>query len=323
LILLYHRIADSRTDPWSLAVTPRRFAEHLDVLKQRTRPIRLQQLSEVLLGGELPPRSVVVTFDDGYADNLHNVKPLLESYNVPATVFLATGHIGCQREFWWDELDRLLLQPGTLPGTLRLSINGASYRWELGQDAHYSEDAYRRHCNWRAWENAPSLRHSLYRSLWELLHPLAATERRKVLDELVKWACAEAVVRPGYRCLSLREVLALVQSDLIDLGAHTVTHPALSTLPLDSQRDEILRSNARLQAITGRPTASFAYPYGKQSDYTAETVSIVREAGFACACCNFAGVVERSTDRFQLPRVHVEDWDGEEFARRLSGWLDG
>jgi peptidoglycan/xylan/chitin deacetylase (PgdA/CDA1 family) len=293
------------------------------VLEQHTRPIKLQQLPEALLGGELPSRSVVVTFDDGYADNLHNAKPLLESYNVPATVFLATGHIGCQREFWWDELDRLLLQPGTLPGTLRLSVNGANYRWELGQDAHYSEEAYRRLCNWRAWEDAPSLRHSLYRSLWELLHSLAATDRRKVLDELVKWACAEPVGRPGYRCLSPQEVFALVRGDLVDLGAHTVTHPALSALPLNSQRDEILRSRAQLQAITGRPTANFAYPYGRQCDYTTETVSMVREAGFACACCNFAGIVERSTDQFQLPRVHVEDWSGEELARRLSGWFDG
>jgi peptidoglycan/xylan/chitin deacetylase (PgdA/CDA1 family) len=81
---------------------------------------------------------VVITFDDGYADNLHNAKPLLERYDIPATVFVTTGHIGHEREFWGDELDRLLLQPSTLPELLGLSINGSPYQWELGEVAHYT-----------------------------------------------------------------------------------------------------------------------------------------------------------------------------------------
>ncbi len=112
---------------------------------------------------------------------------------------------------------------------------------------------------------------------------------------------------------------ALARGELIEIGAHTVTHPALSALPLTSQREEILESKARLGKILNRPVDSFSYPYGALS---AETVGAVREAGFACACSASAGIVGRSTDRFQLPRVHVEDWDGEEFAKQLSRWFD-
>src|SRR5215210_2506432 len=74
LILLYHRIAGSRSDPWSLGVAPRHFAEHLEILRQHAYPIKLGRLSQGLLDGDLPDRSVVVTFDDGYADNLHNAR---------------------------------------------------------------------------------------------------------------------------------------------------------------------------------------------------------------------------------------------------------
>ena len=291
------------------------------MLRQHAYPISLQRLSQALLDGNLPDRSVVVTFDDGYADNLHNAKPLLERYDVPATVFLSTGYTGHAREFWWDELDRLLLRPGTLPERLSLSVNGRMYRWELGEATHYSEEASRRYSHWRAGEEAPSSRHSLYSSLWELLRPMTEDERQRVLHELREWAGAESAGRPSHRPLTLEEVVALAQGELVEVGAHTVNHPALSALSPASQRDEILESKARLEEILGCPVTSFAYPYGWWSDYTPETVSIVREAGFACACSNFRGLVERSTDPFQLPRVQVRDWDGDKLARRLARWF--
>jgi peptidoglycan/xylan/chitin deacetylase (PgdA/CDA1 family) len=117
-------------------------------------------------------------------------------------------------------------------------------------------------------------------------------------------------------------VFALAEEELIELGAHTVTHPVLSSLPEAGQRHEILMSKSRLQNLLDRPVNSFSYPYGQQAHYTAETVKIVRQAGFSCGCCNFVGVVNRRTDPFQLPRLHVRDCDGDEFAYHLSYWFD-
>jgi peptidoglycan/xylan/chitin deacetylase (PgdA/CDA1 family) len=322
LILLYHRVVTLRSDPWVLSVAPHHFAEHLEILQQYARPLQLQHLAQVLPQGKLPARSVIVTFDDGYADNLHNAKPALERYEIPATFFLTTGHMRNEREFWWDELERLLLQPGLLPDTLHLSINGIGYRWELGASAHYSEEDFRRHQRWKAWEDSSSPRHSLYSSLWELLHPLTEEERTSVLDELLEWADAEPVVRPTHRPLSLEEASKLAQGELVEIGAHTVTHPTLSALTATSQRDEILKSRHYLQDLIGRPVRSFSYPYGRLSDYDHQTISILRQAGFACSCSNFTGVIEQDTDLFQLPRVQVQDWDGDEFAKRLLRWFN-
>ena len=106
----------------------------------------------------------------------------------------------------------------------------------------------------------------------------------------------------------------------MEVGAHTVTHPTLSTLPVTLQHDEILESKVRLEQILGRQVHSFSYPHG---DLSAETATIVRDAGFTCACSSSAGIVRRSTDRFRLPRVPVADWDGQEFTRRLSRWFRG
>jgi peptidoglycan/xylan/chitin deacetylase (PgdA/CDA1 family) len=306
-----------------LNVRPQHFAEHLEVLREYARPMRLQQLAHTLLDGHLPNhRSVIVTFDDGYAENFYNANPLLERYDIPATVFPIVGLIGQQREPWWDELDQLLLQTSTLPEVLRLTIKGNVYQWELDERAYYTQEISDVYQCWTAWDDPPTVRHLMYRMLTELLHPLSEDERRDLLDRLQDWAGVRPVYRPSHRPLSLEEVVGLGQGGLVEFGAHTVTHPTLSTLQVTSQQDEILTSKRRLEDILGRRVVSFAYPYGSKFDYTAETIRLVQQTGFSCACSSLVGSVGRSTDRFQLPRTWPRDWDGEEFATWLLKWFD-
>src|SRR6185369_2424037 len=88
LILMYHRVAHVSADPFSLSVAPLHFAEQLDVLRKRAYAMRLQELTAALCDGNIAPRSVVLTFDDGYVDNLETARPLLEHHDIPATVFI-------------------------------------------------------------------------------------------------------------------------------------------------------------------------------------------------------------------------------------------
>src|SRR5262249_26471757 len=151
--------------------------------------------------GKVPKRGVVVTFDDGYADNLYGAKPLLERYDIPATVYVTNGHIGHPREFWWDELDRLLLQPRTLPATLELRLNGHTWQWKLGDAAAYTSSEYERHRDWHIeQQHDPTSRHLLLRSLYQRLHGLTAEkDREQLLEELRIWAGAESSGRPTHR----------------------------------------------------------------------------------------------------------------------------
>lgn len=317
LILMYHRVAEVNSDPWGMCVSPRHFAEHLEVLTKHGSVARLQQMVQALEDGNLPRQGIAVTFDDGYADNLHNGKPLLEHYHIPVTVFLTTGGLGQKRGFWWDELDRLLLQTDPLPETLRLTINGHTHTWKLGQTAPLNEN-YLRYRSWKAWEEAPTTHHAVYCTLWQLLSVVSENERQQVLAELTAWAGVTPPGHPAQPLLSTEEIVALAQGDLVEIGAHTVTHPLLSALPVSSQREEIQQSKDCLEEIVSHPVVSFAFPYG---NYSAETVSIVCEAGFRCACSTAGDIVRDSSSCFQLPRVQVLDWDGEVFARQLSEWF--
>jgi peptidoglycan/xylan/chitin deacetylase (PgdA/CDA1 family) len=271
--------------------------------------------------GDLPRRALVVTFDDGYADNLYNARPLLERYGIPATVFVTSGHIGVPHEFWWDELDRLVLQPGRLPPRLSLQVGDNAYQWEAGAATEYSEQDYQRYRGWDIeQEDDPGPRQRLYRTLYYALHQLAEGARLDAQRQIQEWAGAGADGRPTHRTMSADEVARLAEGDLVEVGAHTVCHPVLAALPEAAQRDEIRRSKADLEEILNRPVTSFAYPHGA---YTEQTLAIVRETGLTCACSSDTDAVWRDANVFRLPRVVVRNWDGEAFACWLRGWFGG
>lgn len=318
LILMYHRVAEVELDPWGLCVTPQHFAQQLEVLQKSYQPLSLKQLLQSHREGNIPPRSVAITFDDGYADNLYHAKSLLERYGLPATVFVSTGHVGREREFWWDELERLLLQPGKLPEQLSLPINSSIHHWELGTASDYSQEEYQRDRTSIAWKAKPGSRMSFYYSIWQILRPLPEAERQKVLDEILAWAIAEPKPRSTHRSLLPEELSALAQGEFVEIGAHTVTHPFLSAQSTAVQRDEIRQSKTDLEEMIDRPVTSFSYPFG---DRTAETIELAKASGFDCACSTVQDIVWRQSNRFDLPRFAVENWNGEEFTKQLLRWF--
>jgi peptidoglycan/xylan/chitin deacetylase (PgdA/CDA1 family) len=305
LILGYHRVADAPWDPYGLCVTPRHFAEQLEVLRKHAHLISLRQLASTLWDGTLPRRAVILTFDDGYADNLYQAKPLLEHYQIPATVFVTTGYMG--REFWWDELARFLLPSQTLPARLRLPVAGVTYEWELGDAASRVPV-----------EDAVAPRQRLLLSLYRLLRPLGQEERQKAMDQLRDWAGSDSKSDPLHPALAADEVVQLARGGLLQVGAHTVTHPVLATLAPASQRSEIQGSKTCLEGLLGQEVTTFSYPNGSAPDCS---VGIVRESGFTCACGSSTDIAWYGSDRFQLPRFWAQDWDGVTLSRWLGKWL--
>lgn len=166
VVLLYHRVNATTSDPWALNVSPRNFAEQLAVLQRCCRLLSLTDLVRNIGAGQSGAGQVAVTFDDGYADNLYSALPVLERFEVPATFFVPSGHVGSSDELWWDELDRLLLQPGHLPRLLTLDIEGKPFQWDLAEASSYSGQESVQHAGWVAWEPPPTLRHALYVALW-------------------------------------------------------------------------------------------------------------------------------------------------------------
>jgi len=140
------------------------------------------------------------------------------------------------------------------------------------------------------------------------------------MDELLVWAGAEPTGRASHRTLTAEELIRLEAGGLVEVGAHTMTHPYLGSLPSQEQNREIRQSKECLEAILGRPVTTFAYPHGST---TPESVAILSEAGFVSACCSHPDAVWQDADPFCLPRVVVRDWSWKPFKRWLRWWIDG
>jgi len=292
LILYYHRIAEYETDPFLQCVRPAFFREHLHALRQSYRVVRLDELVNSVEQGDITGPAVAVTFDDGYADNLWNALPILEEFEVPATIFVTSGWVGEDSEMLWDIVERCLLTKRDIPNILELTINGRRYSWYVGpftpQDAR-----------WRASMPAQTPRQASVLEVCLAIGRRPAMERAAALEQLMRWAGIPKTARPERRMLNVCELQALAKHPLITIGAHTEAHVSLPYLPVEEQEREIRGSYETLQKLTGSPVEFFAYPYG---NYSSATIECVRRTGFRAAFTTRREVVMPHAYPFTLPR---------------------
>lgn len=315
VILLYHRVADNDFDPQMLCVSPKNFADHMEVLRNICHPISLGALSELKLFKFRPPRSVVVTFDDGYADNFMSAKSILQRYEIPATVFVSTGFISSKQVPYWDELAYIFLQMPALPPILSLLVYGEMKAWVF--DSEPPVDVA-----WNVIQECKLARQDAYRTLCDYLRSQSPHMREEVMAEIRKWLGKDGMDVANNKFMTVEQLERLTENGLIDVGAHTIMHPDLASLPAQEQRREIIRGRRQLEEITGYKVCSFAYPYGSRDNYSHETMQILQEEGFDCACSNFGGTVWYGTNRYQLPRVLVRNWSAEEFAGQILSFFE-
>jgi peptidoglycan/xylan/chitin deacetylase (PgdA/CDA1 family) len=317
VILMYHRVADLDSDPWSLSVTPACFEEHMRVLAKYGRLVQIRQM------GKSPRRffsnkmEIAVTFDDGYADNYVNAKPVLEKYGVPATFFIATGAIDSREEFWWDEIGRIILASKVLPEKFDFEIAGKRYRWRL--DALKKETIPEEEAYAPVPANDSQLsRIRLFYVVWKILSRLPLEEKKEVLSKLAQWAGIPSGARPDHLAMTSEQLRSLARSRLFEMGAHTVHHPMLPQLSPQEQEEEIVRSRNFLEDMLDRRITSFAYPHG---EYTEETLKILKRNKFKNACMVVPKRMAAATDPFLMPRFGVVNCGGEAFEYKIKSWI--
>lgn len=292
LILIYHKISNEakEIDPYSLTVSPDNFSEHLNILKRYFNVISLPELLLRIKNKELLQKSVVITFDDGYLDNLTFAKPLLEKYQIPAAVFITTGYLG--KMFWWDLLISHILD---LKSNTNIVLNGNMFRLNTN----------------------PKELEKCLNEITYYFRSLTYQEKIEFVNE-VYFVAHQSNRRDLSRSMTKEEIAKFSNSRFIEIGGHTVQHFPLSSLNEKEQCNEILANKFDLENIIQKEVNLFAYPH---SDYDSFTIDILNNNSFHCGATGPLGVIHNDSDPYQLNRLSVQNWNKNTFKLFLQYWL--
>ena len=157
-------------------------------------------------------------------------------------------------------------------------------------------------------------RGAIYQTLWQALQRCAPDRREEAMAELRR-LFGSTRPNPEDLPMSAADVRRLV-SGRISVGAHGCTHQLLTSLPAAARVEEIQRSRAEAEALSALPVTGFTYPHG---DRDAETIDMVRRAGYGWACSTCEATINPlCADFHDLPRVTVGDWPANTLLVKLG-----
>ena len=255
----------------------------------------------------LPPRAVLLTCDDGLLNCLTDMLPLMEEERVKC-LFFVTGASAEQTRamLWYEELFLMLL--GAPVGPFRVSGEGVELRGELGSREQ------RRAVWWDAVKRLSRIDAPRRASFLEIVRGRSGYRTAADFERENSTACRR------YGLLTGGELRQLAAAGMT-IGAHTMSHPMLSQMPVDLAYTEISESRTALESALETKVWAFAYPFGDAQSVTPEVLAMPQEAGFDAAFLNYGGGFGVDLPAHALPRIHVTaDMSLPEFEAHVSGF---
>ena len=277
-ILMLHRVGlrESNRIPanQNMVITP----DELDAFVSKSKKsgwsfISMDELVETVKNNLPIKKTLILTFDDGYLDNLTDAAPVLEANEVPYIVYVTTGFIEGDEMPWWYSLESMLshFRELQLPDGSSVIVDSLADRQSafmaIRQEIMSSNYIAKQYKDWMR-------SHSTF----------PCVEEKRVF---MNWA----------------EVKELASLSFATIGAHTHTHPVLSRLSDVDAFEEVSQSKEILQANLGKVVKHFAFPFGGNAEVSKKDLKIVAELGFESAVTTRMGAISKSEcDLLSLPR---------------------
>lgn len=282
-MLGWHSIEASWCFPRRRALSVGGFAWQVALLRRLANVVPLEDgLASLAEGRPLPPRAVALTFDDGYADTLTVVAPLLRRHRMPATFFVCPGLLERTVRPWW-EVASWAIRAGRSP---RVDWRGRRYSLSVPRNRRAAMEVVLHDLK----ETGHVDRDLAISQLVESCRPAAALDTDRLL---LDWPGARRLVESGFT-----------------VGSHTVSHWILGQERETTQKQEVVEAREALADRLGIEAHTFCYPNGRACDFTGETMEIVANAGHRFAITTIPGRNDAGTLPWTVRRVMLDAHHG-------------
>jgi len=279
-ILCYHRVGTEGVPLFS-RLDPRTFEAQMGYIRKHYRVVSLAQLCHELQQAHPVPPTVAITFDDGYRDLYSRAFPVLQRYEIPATVYLIGRCMETGEAPWYD---RIFVALDSAPGhTLDLELSEPR-RFGLSSTAARAGAAWEIVCYLRS---IPDVKRREWCAAFD--HQMHLPENR-LADRMLDWEQVHAMQRGG-----------------VFFGAHTMSHPAVSQLQPSAFEEELSLPKRFLESNLDASVEDFAYPFGKPEDCGSEAGKFLSRCGYRSAATTSEGINSTGVDAFQLHRMQIGD----------------
>lgn len=254
------------------------FENQMEYLKDHFDIVSLEQGLELSRKGELKGQKIVITFDDGFYNNFSIAFPVLEKYQIPATIYLATAFIDSPDTIWFAKVIHAIGK------TDRNSLEWRGKKYDLSNPQKKELSSAK-----------------LQGSMKSLPHHELLEELQVIGDLLgVPWDGTEE-----YSVLDTPQIRAMQESGLVQFGAHTHKHAILSRISGKSQKEEIEKSLKKVEEVTGKKCRHFAYPNGGAKNYDGNTLEILKNSSVQSAVTMINGSNYKGNCSLQLKRLGI------------------
>ena len=283
---MYHGVTKNTYCPSVWTQLPEKiFEAQIKWLAKTFHPITLTEMIQAVQSKRsLPSNSVLITFDDGLKNNIDIVYPILQKYNIPATIFLTVDYIGTDQFCWVDDLYITILTASENKQSLDLSHPKADNLFQQGD-------------TWAAY-------HTLVEFLKVLPEDVLYEHLGRIFSQI---EIDRDLYKGDFGMLSWEDIKKMDADPLISFGAHTANHRILTHIPSEDLDDELFGARQRMEGKLGHTVTSFCYPNGRLGlDFLPEHMDMLERGGYSCAFATNRGMFDLVKDNvFSIPRVSV------------------
>jgi peptidoglycan/xylan/chitin deacetylase (PgdA/CDA1 family) len=245
--------------------------------------VSLDEVHRRLVERDFSEPFVSFTLDDGYADNYLHAFPVFKKHNVPFAIYVCTGIVDGTARLWWRVLEEVVFAENVVT----LLMDGRLRSFQTAT----TKQKYR-----------------AFNEIYWSLRGMAHETQMATMDDLEQRYVQSAATSRGTDEPASWEMLSeMLGTGLLTVGAHTITHDALSKLPEARVMEEMKDSQKRLEKELGVAVKHFAYPYGDAASAAGREFKIAKMLGFATAVTTRKGGVQpdHADHLHALPRVSL------------------